>query len=278
MAFIQTRDNTRLYIKDWGAGPAVLLIHGWPLNADSWAYHAYHLAQAGYRVITYDRRGFGRSDQPWSGYDYDTLTNDVADIIEALHLNQVALVGFSMGGGEVVRYCSKYHSSKVSAVGLIGSVVPCMLKASDNPNGVDAKVFQDIQEKIVDDPAAFYNEFFNDFYGIGLIDKPVSSAYLEWTRTIALQAGLKGTLDCVDSFAKTDFRSDLQAIQVPALIVHGDKDSIVPIAATSAVTAKSISQAKYVVYEDGPHGLTATHKERLLQDLLQFLKAHQNVN
>lgn len=273
MPYLKTRDSTNLYYKDLGTGPVVILIHGWPLNADSWNFHAYHLASAGHRVISYDRRGFGRSDQPSGGYEYDTFANDLADIIDYLDLNNVTLVGFSMGGGEVVRYCSKYNSAKVSAIGLVGSIIPYMLKTGDNPNGVDKKVFEDIKAGILEDTPAFFKEFFNNFYGVGLIKKPVTEAYLEWTRSLALQAGLKATLDCVDAFGLTDFRAELKSINVPALVIHGDQDRIVPIDATSAVAAKQIAKADYRVYEGGPHGLTATHKERLLEDLLGFIKS-----
>ncbi len=276
MPFIEARDGTEIYVKDWGheGGRPVILIHGWPLSADSWDDVAVDLADAGYRVIAYDRRGFGRSDQPWEGYDYDTLADDLADVIESAEIESgAALVGFSMGGGEVARYMSRHGGNAVTQAALIGSVVPYLLKTDDNPNGADPSVFEGIKAGIRKDRPDFFRGFFKDFFGVGVISHPVSNAVLDWAWRLAMQAGLKGTLDCVDAFGKTDFRPDLPSIDVPTLIIHGTADATVPIDASARAAAAAIHQARLIEYDGAPHGLFATHRERLTQDLLEFLKS-----
>ena len=276
MPFIEARDGTEIYVKDWGheEGRPVILIHGWPLSADSWDDVAVDLADAGYRVIAYDRRGFGRSDQPWEGYDYDTFADDLADVIESADIEGgAALVGFSMGGGEVARYMSRHSGQGVSQAALIGSVVPYLLKGPDNPHGADASVFEGIKAGIRKDRPDFFRGFFKDFFGVGVISHPVSNATLDWAWRLAMQAGLKGTLDCVDAFGKTDFRPDLPSINVPTLIIHGTADATVPIDASARAAAAGIHQARLIEYDGAPHGLFATHKKRLTQDLLEFLRS-----
>ena len=209
MAYVTTRDNTKLYVKDWGQGRPVILLHGWPLSADSWDDQAVALADAGFRTIAYDRRGFGRSEQPWDGYDYDTLTDDLATVIEATGATNAALVGFSMAGGEVARYLSRHGGKGVTQAALISSVVPYMLKTEDNPNGVDPAIFAQMTEGMKQDRAHFFAGFFRDFYGVGLVSHPVSDELLEQSRDVAMQASLKATLACAKSFATTDFRPDL---------------------------------------------------------------------
>ncbi len=272
MAVITTRDGTKLHYKDWGTGRPVILIHGWPLSADSWDDLAFALVNAGYHTIAYDRRGFGLSEQPWKGYDYDTLTDDLADVIEATGATDAALVGFSMGGGEVARYFSRYGGKNVSQAVLVSSVVPYMLQTPDNPNGVPAAMFQQMTDGMKADRAHFMAGFFKDFYGVGLIKHPVSDEVLENSRTVAMQASLKATLACAESFGTTDFRPDLPAINVPTLVIHGTADQTVPIDAAGRAAAKGIAQAKLLEYEGAPHGLFATEKERLTSDLLAFLK------
>ena len=205
MQTIAAQDGTELYVKDWGQGRPVVLIHGWPLNADSWEYQAVKLAENGHRVIAYDRRGFGRSGQPFTGYDYDTLAGDLAAVIDGLDLSDVALVGFSMGGGEVARYLGRHGSAKVRAAVLVSSVVPYMLKTGDNPGGVDASVFEEMKTGLRNDRPEFLTSFFKDFYGQGLVSG-VSDGVLHWSLMMAMQASPKATLDCVDAFARTDFR------------------------------------------------------------------------
>lgn len=272
MPCITTRDGVKLYSKVWGAGRPVILIHGWPLSADSWDDVALALANAGYQTIAYDRRGFGRSDQPWTGYDYDSLADDLADVLETHKVENATLVGFSMGGGEVARYMSRHSGKRVLSVALIASIVPCMLKSNDNPHGVPKEMFETMASGMQADRAAFFTSFFNDFYGVTLVSNPVSSEVLEWTHSIAMQAGLKATLACAESFAYTDFRPDLPSITARTLIIHGTADKTVPIDATARPAARAIPNCRLLEYDGAPHGLFATHRQRLISDLLSFLK------
>ena len=272
MGYITTHDKTRLYVKDWGSGRPVVLLHGWPLSADSWDDQSMALADNGFRVIAYDRRGFGRSDQPWDGYDYDTFADDLAAVIEQTGAQDATIVGFSMGGGEIARYMSRHGGKNVVQAGLISSVVPYMLKTADNPKGVDKEVFDGIIAGLKKDRTKFYAEFFNNFFSGGPSSKPVSNELLEWARNVSLQSGLKPAIDCVKAFSATDFRSDLAAFSVPTLIIHGTADKIVPIDATGREAAKAISNSKLIEYEDAPHGLLATHKERVIEDLIAFFR------
>lgn len=272
MAFISTKDGTKLYAKEWGNGRPVILMHGWPLSADSWDDQAMVLAENGFRAIAYDRRGFGRSEQPWTGYDYDTLADDLADVISETGAQDAAIIGFSMGGGEVARYMSRHNGKNVAQAGLIASVVPYMLKTKDNPNGVDQSVFDKMTEGMKQDRAHFFAGFFKDFFGAGLLSSPVSDELLQWARTVSMQAGLKPTLECAKSFATTDFRPDLPSFNVPTLIIHGTADKTVPIDTSGREAAKHIANATYIEYGGAPHGLFATHKERFTQDLLAFLR------
>ena len=271
MQYVTTNDQTKLYVKDWGAGRPVILMSGWPLSSDSWDDQAMALADAGYRAIAYDRRGFGRSSQPWSGYDYDTLADDLAAVIEQTGAKDAVLVGFSMGGGEVARYMSRHGGKSVTQAVLVASVVPYMLKTSDNPNGTEQEVFDKMAEGMKEDRAKFFAGFFKDFFGVNMLSHPASAEMLEWARSVSMQASLKATLACAKSFASTDFRPDLAAFNVPTLIIHGTDDKTVPIDAAGRAAASGIAQATLVEYEGAPHGLFATHKSRLTLDLLQFL-------
>lgn len=272
MPYVKTRDGTDIYVKDWGQGRPVVLIHGWPLSSDSWDPQSMALADAGFRVIAYDRRGFGRSGQPWNGYDYDTLADDLADVMEAAGVTDgAALVGFSMGGGEVARYMSRHGGKGVAAAGLISSVVPYMLKSDDNPNGVPEKKLQEIGDQVTKDRQTFLRSFFKDFYGVGMISHPVSDEMLDWSWNIAMQASLRSTLECAKAFGHTDFRPDLSAFNVPTLVLHGTSDATVPIDATGRRAAEQIASAQLVEYDGAPHGLFATHGDRLTEDLLTFL-------
>lgn len=271
MPYLKTRDGTSLYYKDWGTGRPVILLHGWPLSSDSWDDGALALANAGFRAISYDRRGFGRSEQPWDGYNYDTLADDLFDVIAHTGADDVAIIGFSMGGGEVARYMSRHKGAKVSKAGLIASVVPYMLKTDDNPNGTPQSVFDEMTQGMKEDRAKFFASFFKDFFGIGLFGNATSDDEVHYAWTVAMQAGLKPTLDCAAAFATTDFRPDLAAFTVPTLIIHGTNDKTVPIEASAHAAAAGIANATLIEY-DGPHGLFATHKEKLAQDLIAFLK------
>ena len=272
MTYVTTRDGTKLYMKDWGAGRPVVLLHGWPLSADSWDDQAMALADAGFRTIAYDRRGFGRSEQPWGGYDYDTLSDDLADVLAATGATEASLVGFSMAGGEVARYLSRHGGKGVSQAALISSVVPYMLKTDDNPDGVPPAQFALMTAGMKADRALFFSGFFKDFYGVGVLKHPVSDAQIENSVDVAMQAGLKPTLACAQAFGTTDFRPDLPAFTVPTLIVHGTADATVPIDATGRAAAKAIPHSHFIEYDGAPHGLFATEKDRLTADLLAFLR------
>ena len=274
MNFFQTIDQTKLFYKDIGEGSPVILIHGWPLSADMWEEQSMALSEAGFRVISYDRRGFGRSEQPAQGYNYDTFASDLNDLIAHLELEKVSLVGFSMGGGEVARYLSRYGSDKVSCASLVASVTPYLKKASDNPEGVPEEKIQEIEAGIRKDRFAFFHGFFKDFFGVNLVKHPVSAATLAWAEMVASQASLKATIECVNAFGRTDFRPDMKAFTIPTLIIHGTSDQTVPLSTSGAQAAKMIPSATYKPYEGAPHGLNLTHKEELNQDLLEFLKAH----
>ena len=273
MPYVKTRDGTDLYVKDWGQGRPVILTHGWPLSADMWDPQMMALADAGFRAIAYDRRGFGRSGQPWGGYDYDTLADDLADVMQAAGVDDGAtIVGFSMGGGEVARYMSRHDGKGVAAAGLISSVVPYMLKTDDNPDGVPADMFEQIKDGIRKDRAKFFHDtFMPQFFGVGYVSSPVSQEIVDYSTNVALMASLKATLACVDAFGKTDFRPDLPAFRVPTLIVHGTGDKTVPIDTSARAAAKGIAGSQLVEYDGEPHGLNVTASDRLTQDLLTFL-------
>ncbi len=274
MPYVTTQDDTRLYVKDWGAGPPVVLIHGWPLTADSWDDHGLALAEAGYRVIAYDRRGFGRSGQPYGGYDYDTLADDLATVLRAAGgADGATLVGFSMGGGEVARYLSRHGAQGVAKAALISSVVPYLLRDDGNPDGVPAAQIEQIKDGIRKDRPNFLATFARQFYGVGHITSPVSQEVLDHFVAQALMAGLPGTLACVDAFARTDFRPGLAAFTMPTLIVHGTGDKTVPIDPTARAAAAAIPHARLIEYDGAPHGLTVTEKDRLTGDLLAFLRS-----
>jgi non-heme chloroperoxidase len=273
MATITTRDGVSLYVKDWGRGRPVVLLHGWPLSADSYDDLGMAIANARLRAIAYDRRGFGRSDQPWGGYDYDTLATDLADVLEKTGARGAALVGFSMGGGEVVRYLSRFRDHSVSQAVLIGSVVPYMLQTPDNPKGVPQAVFDQMAQGIAADRAKFWAAFFPQFYGSGLLRATVSDEVIEWSRAVAMQASLKATLDCVTAFSSTDFRPDLPAVTVPTLIIHGTADATVPIDVSSRQAAAGIAGSVLKEYDGGPHGLLASHPAEIRDDVLAFLRA-----
>ncbi len=271
MASIKTQDGTELFYTDWGAGHPVVLIHGWPLDADMWADQAVFLAEKGFRVIAYDRRGFGRSSQPWMGYDYDTLASDLAAVIEGLQLDHVTLVGFSMGGGEVARYLTRYGTGRVAKAALVSAVTPYLLKTGDNPAGVDQTVFDEILAGLQQDRPNFLSGFGAKFYGNGVLTKNVSTEMLQWSLQMAMLGSLRATIECAKAFAMTDFRPDMAAFTVPTLIIHGTADSTVPIDSSARIAAKLIRGSTLIEYDGAPHGLHATAKHRLNEDLLRFI-------
>ncbi|MFT4271721.1 MAG: alpha/beta hydrolase [Pantoea sp.] len=271
MSTFKTTDGTQIYFKDWGKGKPVLFSHGWPLDADMWDSQMNFLAERGYRVIAFDRRGFGRSDQPWQGYDYDTFASDINDLINHLGLDKVTLVGFSMGGGDVTRYIGNYGSARVTSLVLLGAVTPIFGKAADYQEGVDLSVFAGIRDGLRKDRAQFIKDFAAPFYGTNA-GQTVSEGVLTQTLNIALLASLKGTLDCVTAFSETDFRADIAKVDVPTLVIHGSNDQIVPFATTGKVAAEMIPAAELKVYDNGPHGFAVTHQDQLNEDLLAFLQ------
>jgi pimeloyl-ACP methyl ester carboxylesterase len=275
MATIRTKDGVNLYVKDWGAGRPVIMTHGWPLSSDSFDDLGLAIAKTGMRAIAYDRRGFGRSDQPWLGYDYNKLTDDLAAVMEATSASDATLLGFSMGGGEVARYMSRHAGHNVRDAILVSSVVPYMLKTADNPHGTDESVFDSMLNDIKDDRAKFWSTFFRQFYGVGALSHPVSEEVLEWSRSVAMQANLKATLDCAVAFSSTDFRPDLGSFKVPTLIIHGTGDKTVPIDAAGRAAAAQIANSTLIEYDDAPHGLFASHKVRFIADVLGFLAGSQ---
>ena len=271
MSTIATQDGTQIYYKDWGAGQPVVFSHGWPLSSDSWEAQMLFLADNGYRCIAHDRRGHGRSSQPWNGNEMDTFADDLSELIETLDLKDVVLIGFSMGGGEVARYMARHSGQSVAKCALLSSILPFRLKTDDNPAGTEQAAFDQTAEALKTDRALFFTGFFKTFFGEDSEERPVSAELLEWARGIALQASLKATIECMRSFSSTDFRGDLPAFTVPTLIVHGTADKTVPIAASSRIAAQGIAQSTLIEYDSAPHGLFATDKERLTGDLLGFL-------
>jgi non-heme chloroperoxidase len=277
MSYIKVNDQqstkpVEIFYEDWGEGHPVVLIHGWPLSHEMWEYQINDLIDAGFRVIAYDRRGFGKSSKPHYGYDYETLTNDLRAILDGLDLQDVTLVGFSMGGGEVVRYFSRYGGERVTRAALIGSITPYMLKTVDNPNGVKEAIFDEMLASLKNDRIEFLDTFGKQFFGVNMINKPVSTPLLEYYRMLASLASPRATRECAKAFAYTDFREDILAINVPTLIIHGDADKTVPIEATGDESSKLIPQSTYIRYEGAPHGLFYTDKEKLNKDLIQFIR------
>jgi non-heme chloroperoxidase len=273
MDYVKTADGTKLYVKIWGEGRPVVMTHGWPLTADTWDDAALAFAEAGFKAIFYDRRGFGRSSQPWSGYDYDTLADDLAAVMDATEARDATLMGFSMGGGEVARYMSRHGGKNVSKAALVASVVPYMLHTNDNPNGVPQQVFDEMTAGMKEDRFKFFTDFFKSFYGAGLVSSPVSKEVLEWSQMMMSMAGIRPILECAKAFATTDFRPDLAAFNVPTLVIHGTKDQTVPIDTSARAAVQGIRGARLLEYDGAPHGLFASHKERLMTDLLEFLNS-----
>lgn len=275
MPFITSTQNNsepvNIYYEDTLFGKPVVFIHGWPLSGSMWEYQLTQLPQQGLRCITYDRRGFRKSDRPFNGYDYNTLAGDLKALLDRLNLTDVTLVGFSMGGGEIAKYFSLYDGKRVAKVVLISAVVPYMLQTAGNPDAVPQVEFDKMAKAIIDDRPTFLEEFNKAFYGVGLAHHPVSKAYLTSSLIKAMDASPIATLECAKSFSTTDFRQDVIKINVPTLIIHGDKDDTVPIKATGEQSAKLIEGAVFKVYEGAPHGLWFTEKEKLNQDLIDFM-------
>lgn len=265
--------NIDLYYEDHGTGKPVVLIHGWPLSSASWEKQVPALLRAGHRVIVYDRRGFGNSSRPATGYDYDTLADDLHKLMTTLDLREATLVGFSMGGGEVARYLGRYGSERMKKAVFMASITPFLMKASDNPAGVDGAVFDGIKQAIIADRPAFLTSFLSNFYNLhGFGGTKVSDEVVRLSWNIAAAASPKGTLDCVQAWL-TDFRDDLIRIELPTLVIHGDDDRIVPFAASGSRTHEAVKGSHMMVVAGAPHGLNWTHAEEVNRELLAFLEA-----
>ena len=273
MSTITIKDGTKIYYKDWGIGAPVVFSHGWPLNSDSWEAQMLFLASNGYRCIAYDRRGHGRSSQPWNGNDMDTYAEDLSALLKKLDLKNVFLIGFSAGGGEVARYIGRHGTKRVSRIALISAVAPLMLQTKANPDGLPIKAFDEIRNKSTADRSQFYKDLAaGPFFGANRPEAKVSQGMMDAFWLQGMQAGHKNTFDCIKAFSETDFTNDLKKFNVPTLIVHGDDDQIVPIGAAALHSSKLIKNSTLKIYAGAPHGLAYTHKDKLNADLLAFLK------
>lgn len=270
---IKTADATELYYKDWGTGPIVLFCHGYPLSADAWEDQMIFLVQHGFRAVAYDRRGFGRSSQPSQGYDYDTFADDLATIIEALDLYEVTLIGHSMGGGEVARYIGRHGESRIARAGFVSAVTPFLLQTPDNPNGVPKTLFDTFRASVHANRSQWNRDVSIPYYSFNRKGAKSSDGLRDSYWRQGQTTGMLAAYHALGAFSETDFRSDLQKVTVPTLIIHGDDDQIVPLEISGAVTAKLVPHAKLIVYKGGSHGLLHLDKDRLNADLLGFLKS-----
>jgi non-heme chloroperoxidase len=274
MGFITAADGTQIYYKDWGAGRPVVLSHGWPLHADSWEAQALFLASNGFRVIAHDRRGHGRSTQTWDGNDMDTYADDLAALIDTLDLRQITLIGFSTGGGEVARYVGRHGTGRVAQIALVSAVPPFMLRTDDNPDGVPQEVFDGLRAGSLADRSQLYRDLADGpFFGNNRPGADVSQGIRDPFWLQSMQAGHRNAYESIAAFSATDFRRDLDAFDVPTLVIHGDDDQVVPFAVGGKASAARIKGATLKTYAGAPHGITDTHKDQLNADLLEFVNS-----
>lgn len=277
MKFIEKRNNAsgeliKICYEDLGSGQPIVFIHGWPSSHQMWESQIGFFLEQGYRCIAYDRRGFGQSSRPLHGYNYDNFTDDLHELIVQLELNDTILVGFSMGGGEVARYFTRHGSSRIDKAVLLAAVTPYLLATEDNPDGVDKSVFDEMVDNVTDDRPGFLEEFFVDFYGVNLVNRSVSKPMLEFNRYLAYQASPQATLQSIKAFSETDFRGDLSNIDVPTLIIHGDADKIIPVESSANLSSTYVENNQYILYPGAPHGFIVTHKDKVNNDILRFLR------
>jgi len=272
MNTITTNDGIRIFYKDWGTGPTVVFSHGWPLNADAWDPQMLFLGQNGYRVIAHDRRGHGRSSQPWNGNNMDTYADDLGTLLDHLDLKNITLVGHSTGGGEVVRYIGRHGTKRISKAVLIGAVPPLMLKTETNPDGLQLSAFDEIRAGVTADRSQFFKDLTIPFYGYNKPDAKISQGVRDAFWLQGMQVSIIGAYDCIKAFSETDFTEDLKKVDVPTLILHGDADQIVPIQASALLSAKLIKNSSLRVYPGAPHGMCTTLPDKVNADLLGFLK------
>ncbi len=273
MATITTKDNTTIFYKDWGKGAPIVFSHGWPLSADAWDEQLYFFASRGYRVIAHDRRGHGRSSQPWMGNDLDTYADDLAMLIDKLDLKGITLVGHSTGGGEVTRYMGRHGTKRVAKAVLVSAIPPLMLQTSANPNGTPMSVFDGLRTGLETDRSQFYKDLSAPFYGANRQGSKVSQGLRDEFWMICMQAGFNAAYDCIKAFSETDLTEDCKRINVPTLLIHGDDDQIVPIQAAARRSVELIKNSILKVYPNAPHGLTATHRDQFNADLLEFVRS-----
>jgi non-heme chloroperoxidase len=275
MSTITVQDGTTIYYKDWGKGPVITFSHGWPLCSDAWDGQMHFLAENGFRVVAHDRRGHGRSSQPWSGNDMNGYADDLAGVIEALDLKDVTLVGHSTGGGEVARYIGRHGTKRVAAAVLIAAVPPIMVKSDSNPEGLPIELFDGLRSSLAKDRSQFWKDFAISFYGANRPGAKVSQGMLDQFWLWSMQGGLKNVYDSIKAFSETDFTEDLKKFDVPTLVMHGEDDQIVPIKDSAKKSARLIKGAQEIYYPGRPHGLTATHQDEVNADLLKFVQSVQ---